>query len=125
VIAHVVLFTPKKDLSSDQLLAFATTMAGCFRSIDSIERVSVGRHAEIQAGYDREFGDQTYEYGAVLEFRNAAGLIDYLRHPLHHELGRLFWETCERTVISELEMHDGRAPAVVELFLNSQTPRQT
>ena len=116
MIAHIVLFTPRSDLPNESLLAFATQMAGCFRSIDTISRASVGRRAEIDAGYAREFGDHTYEFAAILEFRNRAGLINYLRHPLHHELGRLFWEACERTVISEVELHDGRDPSVAQLL---------
>jgi hypothetical protein len=76
----------------------------------------IGRRTNVDAGYQREFGDQTYEFAAVLEFKDRAGLIDYLRHPLHHELGRMFWETCQRTVISEVELHDGRDPAIAELL---------
>jgi hypothetical protein len=78
--------------------------------------VSVGRRIDIDAGYAREFGDTTYEFAAILEFTSKAALIDYLRHPLHHELGRLFWETCQRTVIVEVELHDGRNPDVVNIL---------
>jgi hypothetical protein len=100
-------------------------MGGCFRSIASIARVVVGRRAHVDAGYTREFGEQTYEFAAVLEFKNRAGLIDYLRHPLHHELGRMFWESCERTVISEVEMHDGLDPKIAELLGEPNvTPRR-
>jgi hypothetical protein len=70
----------------------------------------------IDAGYAREFGDETYEFAAILEFKSKAALIDYLRHPLHHELGRLFWETCQRAVIAEVELHDGRDPDVVNIL---------
>ena len=116
MIAHIVLFTPKLDLPAESFRAFTIQMGGCFRSIDSISRVTVGRRIAVDAGYPREFGDQTYQFAAVLEFRTRAGLIDYLRHPLHHELGRMFWESCERTVISEVELHDGRDPAIAELL---------
>ena len=120
MIAHIVLFTPKADLSQDAFRAFTMQMAGCFRSIDTIERASVGKRIDVDAGYRREFGDQTYEYAAVLEFRSRAGLIEYLRHPLHHELGRMFWESCERTVISEVELHDGRDPGVADLLASAR-----
>ena len=52
----------------------------------------------------RSFGDKTYNYAAIFEFADAAALKQYLSHPLHHELGRLFWEMCESTTIVEVEL---------------------
>jgi hypothetical protein len=52
-------------------------------------------------------GDTTYLFAAVLEFTDQAGLIAYLQHPSHDELGRQFWEVCQSTTVIEV---DGRAP---------------
>jgi hypothetical protein len=70
----------------------------------------------VDAGYVRGMGDMTYEYAAVLEFEDERALRAYLQHPLHHELGRLFWENCERTVVSEVEFLDGRDPDLVHFL---------
>ena len=48
-------------------------------------------------------GDKTYEYAAVLEFHGEPELVAYLNSPTHANLGRLFWENCESTIISEVE----------------------
>lgn len=116
MIAHIVLFTPKSDLPVESIRSFELQMGDCFRSIDTIARVSVGRRTAVDAGYGRYFGEQTYEFAAILEFKDPAGLANYLNHPLHHELGRMFWERCERTVISECEMYDGRDPNLPDLL---------
>ena len=52
-------------------------------------------------------GDTTYEFAAILEFDDQAGLVAYLNHPSHEALGRAFWEVCRSTVVVEVE---GRAP---------------
>ena len=78
----------------------------------------MGRRIEIDPGYSRSLGDKTYAFAAILEFRDRKGLLEYLRHPMHHELGRLFWETCEDTVICEVESVDGRDPHAIG-FLSS------
>lgn len=72
-------------------------------SVDSLVRVSVGRRVEIDAGYRRTFGDNTYAFAAVLEFESAAGLVEYLNHPGHAALGALFWRFCKRSVVNEVE----------------------
>lgn len=72
-------------------------------AVVGLSRVTVGRSVAVDAGYDRRFGDATYSYAAVLEFKDRAGLLSYLRHPVHAELGALFWRVCERTTIVEVE----------------------
>jgi Stress responsive A/B Barrel Domain len=106
VIQHIVLFTPKPDASQTCLRSLALALETCVGSISSIRRATVGRNVRIDAGYERSFGDVTYEFAAVLEFADEAGLVSYLRHPRHEELGRLFWACCERTVICEVEQVD-------------------
>ena len=106
MIAHVVLFNPRADLTAERMRAFTEAMGDCFRSLDHIKRAMVGRRVEVDPGYARSFGDKTYHFAAVLEFEDKAGLVAYLRHPKHEELGRLFWECCESTVVSEHHMID-------------------
>ena len=69
----------------------------------SIERAVIGRTVHVDPGYARSFGETTYTYAAIVEFSDQKGLVDYLTHPLHQELGTLFWEACERTAIVEVE----------------------
>ena len=108
MIAHIVLFTPKGSLTDAQTLSFAQSVHATLASVPSIQRCLVGKRVDVDPGFARVFGDATYEYAAVIEFAGRDGLIQYLQHPQHHELGRLFWESCQSTVVSEVEFVDGR-----------------
>ncbi len=116
MIAHLVLFNPRLTLGREQLRSFAKSVQDVCRSIEVIKRSRVGRRVTIDAGYSRVFGDKTYQFAAVFEFDDAAGLGAYLNHPLHHHLGRLFWETCESSVVFEMEARDGRDETLVDFL---------
>jgi Stress responsive A/B Barrel Domain len=108
MIAHLVLFNPKPGASESDLRSFAKTISEACRQIGAIERSHVGKRVEIEAGYPRSFGEKTYQYIAIFEFADAEALKQYLKHPLHQRLGRLFWELCESAVVIEAAMQDGK-----------------
>ena len=122
MISHLVLFTPKTGLSAEESRSFAQSIVETFRQVGSLERAMVGRAIDVDAGYQRSFGDKTYEFAAVLEFKDRAGLLSYLNHPLHKELGALFWRHCESTVILEIEATDAKSSDAVELLLRAPPP---
>lgn len=107
MIAHIVLFTPKPEVPADVVRSFAQSVLDVCRSVPSIQKAMIGKAVVIDPGYSRSMGSTTYKYAAVLEFTNQENLIDYLRHPKHVTLGRLFWEVCEVTAVVEV---DGRDP---------------
>lgn len=117
MIAHIVLFSPKDHLDLSMKRSLAQSVINTCRSISSIHRAVVGRSVAIQAGYDRFFGDKTYDFAAVLEFKERKDLVAYLNHPLHEELGKLFWEACERTTISEVEWFDLEDPNSIDALV--------
>jgi hypothetical protein len=116
MIIHLVLFNPKPGLSDAQSRLFAQSVGEAFRSIDCIERVRLGPRISVDPGYVRLFGDKTYQFVAILEFPDRAALVAYLQHPRHQVLGRLFWEACESTIVSEHEMVDGRSAELEQLL---------
>lgn len=103
MIQHIVLFTPKADLSAADRRAFAEAVLSTLKASPHIQGATVGRRMEVDAGYKRNFGDITYDYAAVLEFPDRQRLVQYLNEPAHAEVGRLFWERCERSVVCEVE----------------------
>jgi len=109
VTAHIVLFQPKAHVPAADRAAFAASLARACREIPTVRRAIVGKAAAIDAGYPRSFGNDTYDYAAVLEFDDRDGLVGYLQHPLHQELGRLFWLVCERTAIVEVDLTDAKS----------------
>ena len=106
MILHTVLFQPKTDVSDESRRAFADALRRASTEIPVVRRARVGRLTDIGVSYQQP-GDKAYEYVAVFEFDSVDDLRTYLYHPLHQELGRLFWLTCEATMI-----HDSTAVEV-------------
>ena len=119
MIAHIVLFKPRAGLTSDQILVFAQQLKKTMAGVETVKRAQVGKRKSLRPEDDREFGDTAYEYSAVIEFADEPGLIEYLNHPLHRELGRLFWENCAKTIVLEVETVDATTDAVVELLVKT------
>lgn len=113
-----MLFEPKGSLTVSEKRLFAQSVLDVCIRLRSVRRVSLGRRTVVDAGYERSFGDKTYEYSAVFEFDTTEQLKSYLTDPLHEELGRLFWASCERAVVCETESIDpNRSDAVDALVL--------
>ena len=106
MIAHIVLFTPKPEVTTDAVRSFAQAVLDVCGSVPSIQRAMIGKAISVDPGYTRAMGHSTYKYAAVLEFAHSAALIDYLKHPDHAKLGRLFWDVCESTSVVEVEGRD-------------------
>jgi hypothetical protein len=116
VTAHIVLFQPKAGVNETDRARFAGSLQRACREIKSVRRAVVGRAAEIDAGYVRSFGDGGFEFAAVFEFDDRGGLVEYLQHPIHKELGGLFWLVCERTAIVEVELADAKTTDLGKLL---------
>lgn len=115
MIQHIVLFTPSSELTVEERRAFAQVTLDTLRTSSDIERFTIGRRIEVEAGYDRSFGEKTYGYAAVLEFESRERLTSYLASPAHEELGRLFWTVCGSTIVMEVAVAEG-ATAVEDLI---------
>lgn len=108
MIAHLVLFRPRGDLSSDARSALARAFEAALRDIPSVRRANVGRR--LRQGHTYEaLMDVDYEYAAVLEFDDAAGLNAYLEHPAHERLASQFYEVIDRALMYDFELQDGEA----------------
>jgi stress responsive alpha/beta barrel protein len=117
MIGHLIFFNAKPQATDVQLRSFARAISEACRLIPAIHRVQIGRRAAVDAGYARSFGEKTYNYAAIFEFGDASALKQYLNHPLHHELGRMFWEMCESTTVVEVELADGKSDRLVDFLL--------
>ena len=117
VISHIVLFNAKAGLSEADVRLFAQQLRRTMAEIPSVIRASVGRRVSIDSGNPRNLGDTTYEFSAVVDFEDKQGLITYLSHPLHQELGRLFWLYCASTVVLEVTSVDAKSADVVDLLV--------
>jgi Stress responsive A/B Barrel Domain len=112
MIAHVVMFRPKPHLAADERGALVASFSRALREIPSIRHSRVGRRVTHGRGYEQSMREN-YEYIALLEFDDVAGLKTYLEHPAHHELAERFFSAFETALMYDYEMSDGGLAALL------------
>jgi Stress responsive A/B Barrel Domain len=103
MIAHVVLFKPKRGLSTDERAAFVEALERSLTQIPVIKRASVGRRVVLGRDYDRQAGGD-YPFLAVLEFATEDDLRRYLDDPAHRSLGEQFYTKAEAALALDFEL---------------------
>lgn len=106
MVAHVVLFTPKADLSPDGRAAFVSALEQALSGIDFVRRATVGRRFLAGRQYDAMV-PVAFEYAAVIEFATRDDLLRYLNHPAHDALAAQFYERTDAAAAYDYEMVDG------------------
>jgi hypothetical protein len=108
MIAHVVLFKPRADVSADAGRQLADAFEAAIRQIPSIRRALVGRRITHGRGYEALM-TVDYQYAAILEFDDVAGLKAYLEHPAHEQLGSQFFDVFEQALMYDFDLAEGAA----------------
>lgn len=105
MVAHLVLFRPKSDLTDDQRRAFVTALEHALTSIPLIRSARVGRRIVLGREYDA-MNVQSFPFAAILEFANEADLRAYLEHPAHEMLGTQFYVTSDAALVFDYQLVD-------------------
>lgn len=105
MIVHVVLFTPRPDLTPGQRDSFARALEHAVSAITSIRRYRIGRRIRMSTAYDDAMTED-FAFVGVFEFDDRAGLEHYLAHPAHAELGRLFYTCSARALAYDYDAID-------------------
>ena len=108
MIAHVVLFKPRGDLSDAARRDLVDALTRALAEIPSIRRSRVGRRVLHGRPYE-SLMRTNYEYAAILEFDDVAGLEAYLEHPAHEALGAQFFAVFEEALMYDFELKEGAA----------------
>jgi uncharacterized protein (DUF1330 family) len=108
MIAHVVLFRTRVNLSPAARTALTAAFETALREIPSIRRANVGRRL-LQGHSYEALMNVDYEYAAVLEFDDAAALNAYLAHPAHQQLASQFHDAFEQALMYDFELQEGEA----------------
>jgi hypothetical protein len=98
VIVHVILFTPKADLTEAAQRDLLDDLAAAARTIPSVRQFRCGprvRHG--LPGYEQAMRDD-YAWVVLVEFDDLEGLKTYLAHPEHKKVGRHFTASAERAL---------------------------
>lgn len=106
MIAHVVLFRPRPDLSPPGRESLVRALATALGEIPSIRRSRVGKRVRHGRPYEDEMS-VNYEYAAILEFDDVAGLTAYLEHSAHERLAAAFYSAVESALMYDFELGGG------------------
>lgn len=106
MIAHVVLFKPKPELTAAQRQTVIGDLKAAASGIPTVRRLRVGRRIRHgQPGYE-QLMPEDLEYIVILEFDDIAGLTAYLAHPQHAAIGSHFMQSSAAALAYDYEMED-------------------
>lgn len=108
MIAHLVLFRPKADLSPADRQGLVDALSTAIAEIPSVRRAQVGRRVTHGRPYE-QLMRVDYTHAAILEFDDLEGLQAYLRHPAHEELARQFFLSFEEGLFYDFVFGEGEA----------------
>jgi hypothetical protein len=106
MIAHVILFTPRPDMTGAERQAVLKTLEVAAAAIPTISRIRVGariRHG--RPGYEQVMKED-FEYAVIIEFDTLEDLAAYLAHPQHAAIGKHFSESAAAALAYDYEMVD-------------------
>ncbi len=106
VFVHLVLFTPRPNLTSSERVALVQSFERAIQEIPSVKRARVGQRVVTGRPYEKLM-KQHYDYSAILEFDNRAGFEAYLKHPVHAELSERFFSAFETALMYDYEIKQG------------------
>lgn len=107
MIAHVLLFRPRGDLSAASRQELADALVATLRDIPSVRRARVGRGIGIGREYERLRPD--LPLAAILEFDDEAGLRAYINHPAHQQMAARFFGAVEEALVYDFDLKEGDA----------------
>ena len=106
MIAHVILFSPKADLPESTRQDVLAGLSRAAASIPSIRRFRIGaRVTHGRPGYEQMMREP-FEFAAIIEFDDMAGLTAYLAHPVHAAIGDHFTTSASRSLAYDYELTD-------------------
>jgi hypothetical protein len=98
LIAHVILFSPRPELTPAARRELLDALVAASTQIPSIRSFRVGRRVKHGLpGYEQMMRDD-YEFAAILEFEDLDGLKSYLAHASHESIGRHFTASAARSL---------------------------
>jgi hypothetical protein len=103
VIAHIVLFRLRPDVSLEDRRAVLDAWATALKDIPVIRRARVGRRVRIGRSYE-SLTRLDFPYAAVIEFDNMEALRVYLDHPAHEAMATRLFAAIEDTLIYDFEI---------------------
>lgn len=105
MILHVVLFTPRPELSERDRATLRATLQSALTEIPVIRSHKVGRRVRLGTTYDR-VAPLDFEFLVTIEVDDERALSAYLEHPAHQRLGQLFYQTSAVALACDFELRE-------------------
>ena len=106
MITHIVFFKPRAGVLPQERADLMDTLRTALRAIPSIRRARVGRRVTVGRPYE-QLMPVKYEFAAMLEFEDVAGLKAYLEHPAHEALAAQFFKVVDEALMYDFELREG------------------
>jgi len=101
MVSHCVVMKPRVDLPPAEREGLVAAFERAIREIPTVRGVRVGRRVVHGAGY--EVGMPDADYLIMIDFADLDGLLAYLRHPAHQDLGARFRGAVSAGLIYDFE----------------------
>ena len=109
MIAHVVLFKPKHELTAAQRQGVIDALKAAASGIPTVRGLRVGKRIRHgRPGYEQLMRED-FEYVVIVEFDDVEGLTAYLAHPQHDAIGAHFMQSAAAALAYDYEMEDWKA----------------
>ena len=106
MIAHVILFRPKPELTSADRDGILRTLTLAASDIPGVRRFRVGRRIRHGLpGYEQAMRED-FEFVVIIEVDDVDALKAYLRHPSHAALGSHFSQSAAAALAYDYELVD-------------------
>ena len=106
MIAHVILFKPKPELTSDDRDGILRTLTSAADDIPGVRRFRVGRRIRHGLpGYEQAMRED-FEFAVIIEVEDVDALKAYLLHPSHAALGSHFTQSAAAALAYDYELVD-------------------
>jgi hypothetical protein len=102
MVSHLVLLKPRSDLTDAQREQLVAAFERALRESPTVRDVRVGRRVIHGAGYEKLMPD-TADYFVMIDFEDVSGLVAYLGHPSHDELGARFNDSLDKALVYDFE----------------------
>jgi hypothetical protein len=104
MIAHVILWQPRTDLTADARRAVLAALTAAVQAAPTVRSCRIGRRVKHGLPGYEEAMSQEFDYLAIIEFDDIDRLREYLRHPAHEHIGAQFTSAAAAALAYDYEI---------------------
>jgi hypothetical protein len=106
VIAHVVLFQPRPDLTDAERADALALLSKAATGVPEVRTLRLGRRIRHGLPGYEQLMQQDFEYALIVEVDDLDALKRYLQAPAHAALGQLFYRASSAALAYDYTVED-------------------